>query len=69
MWDPATSTSIEEVVSETNSLYELLDLIHLCFKRMNPPQTEALLGLALNIASNISIWMEAEEKRRENKSD
>lgn len=69
MWDPATSTSIEEVVSETNSLYELLELMHLCFKRMNPPQTEALLGLALNIASNISIWMEAEEKRRENKSD
>ncbi|HED2738865.1 TPA: hypothetical protein R4Z60_002612 [Klebsiella michiganensis] len=69
MWDPATSTSIEEVVSETNSLYELLDLMHLCFKRMNPPQTKALLGLALNIASNISIWMEAEEKRRENKSD
>ncbi|RWS82340.1 hypothetical protein DN614_21995 [Klebsiella michiganensis] len=69
MWDPATSTSIEEVVSETNSLYELLDLMHLCFKRMNPPQTEALLGLALNIASNISIWMEAKEKRRENKSD
>lgn len=69
MWYPATSTSIEEVVSETNSLYELLDLMHLCFKRMNPPQTEALLGLALNIASNISIWMEAEEKRRENKSD
>lgn len=69
MWDPATSTSIEEVVSETNSLYELLDLMHLCFKRMNPPQTEALLGLALNIASNISIWIEAEEKRRENKSD
>ncbi|HBM3174234.1 TPA: hypothetical protein LVM02_002057 [Klebsiella michiganensis] len=69
MWDPATSTSIEEVVSETNSPYELLDLMHLCFKRMNPPQTEALLGLALNIASNISIWMEAEEKRRENKSD
>lgn len=69
MWDPATSTSIEEVVSETNSLYELLDLMHLCFKRMNPPQTEALLGLALNIASNISIWMEAEEKRRENKPD
>nr|DAP96301.1 MAG TPA: hypothetical protein [Caudoviricetes sp.] len=36
---------------------------------MNPPQTEALLGLALNIASNISIWIEAEEKRRENKPD
>ena len=36
---------------------------------MNPPQTEALLGLALNIASIISIWIEAEEKRRENKPD
>jgi hypothetical protein len=31
---------------------------------MNPPQTEALLGLALNIASIISVWIEAEEERR-----
>ncbi|HAT1683127.1 TPA: hypothetical protein I8Y21_003849 [Klebsiella oxytoca] len=69
MWDPATSTSIEEIVTEANSLNELLDLMYLCFKSMNPPQTEALLGLALNIASNISIWVEAEEKRRENKPD
>ena len=69
MWNPATSTSIEEVVIEANKLNELLDLMHLCFKKMNPPQTEALLGLALNIASNISVWMEAEENRRENKSD
>jgi hypothetical protein len=68
MWNPATSTSIEEVVTEANNLNELLDLMHLCFK-MNPPQTEALLGLALNIASIISVWIEAEEKRRENKSD
>ncbi|HBQ0246928.1 TPA: hypothetical protein MNT87_005383 [Klebsiella pneumoniae] len=68
MWNPATSTSIEEVVIEANNLNELLDLMH-CFKKMNPPQTEALLGLALNIASNISVWIEAEEKRRENKSD
>ena len=36
---------------------------------MNPPQTEALLGLALNIASIISVWIEAEERRREYKSD
>ncbi len=69
MWNLATSTSIEEVVIEANNLNELLDLMHLCFKKMNPPQTEALLGLALNIASNISVWMEAEENRRENKSD
>ncbi len=39
MWNPATSTSIEEVVTEANNLNELLDLMHLCFKRMNPPQT------------------------------
>ncbi|ELH2101174.1 hypothetical protein AB8T65_25610 [Klebsiella pneumoniae] len=69
MWNPATSTSIEEVVTEANNLNELLDLMHLCFKKMNPPQTEALLGLALNIASIISVWIEAEERRREYKSD
>ena len=69
MWNPATSTSIEEVVIEANNLNELLDLMHLCFKKMNPPQTEALLGLALNIASIISVWIEAEERRREYKSD
>lgn len=45
MWNPATSTSIEEVVTEANNLNELLDLMHLCFKRMNPPQTEAFSGV------------------------
>lgn len=30
--NPATSTSIEEVVTEANNLNELLDLMHLCFK-------------------------------------
>lgn len=69
MWDPAKDTCIEEVLTQANNLNELLDLMHLCFKKMNPPQTEALLGLALNIASNISVWIEAEERRRENKSD
>ncbi|MGS3448532.1 hypothetical protein ACB376_11070 [Klebsiella electrica] len=69
MWNPNQDTGIEEVLNQANNLNELLDLMHLCFKRMNPPQTEALLGLALNIASNISIWIEAEEKRRENKPD
>jgi hypothetical protein len=33
MWNPATSTSIEEVVTEANNLNELLDLMHLCFKK------------------------------------
>lgn len=69
MWDPATNMSIEEVVTQSNNLNELLDLMHLCFKEMNPPQTEALLGLALNISAEISTWVKAEEKRRENKSD
>lgn len=32
---------------------------------MNPLQTERLLGLALNISSDISVWMDEEEKCRE----
>lgn len=31
----------------------------------NPLQTERLLGLALNISSDISVWIDEEEKRRE----
>lgn len=65
MWDPETDDSIEDVANSARNLNELLDLMHLCFKKMNPLQTETLLGLALNISSDISIWMEAEEKRRE----
>lgn len=69
MWNPATSTSIEEVVTEANNLNELLDLMHVNYGRMNLPQCEALLGLALNLSAEVAIWLKAEEKRRENKSD
>ncbi|AMG53741.1 MULTISPECIES: hypothetical protein [Citrobacter] len=65
MWDPETDDSIEDVANSARNLSELLDLMHLCFKKMNPPQVETLLGLALNISSDISVWMKAEEKRRE----
>ena len=67
MWDPATDDSIEDAANSANNLNELLDLMHLCFKRMNHIQVETLLGLALNISSDISIWMKEEEKRRETK--
>lgn len=69
MWSPATDTSIEDAANSANNLYELLDLMHLCFSKMNRDQTESLLGLALNISSDLSVWMREEEKRRENKSD
>lgn len=65
MWDPETDDSIEDVANSARNLSELLDLMRLCFKKMNPPQVETLLGLALNISSDISVWMKAEEKRRE----
>lgn len=32
---------------------------------MNHLQTERLLGLALNMSSDISFWIDEEEKRRE----
>ncbi|HHR5672687.1 TPA: hypothetical protein ACS625_003255 [Klebsiella pneumoniae] len=69
MWNPATSTSIEEVVTEANNLNELLDLMHMSFERMNSLQCKALLGLALNLSAEVAIWLKEEEKRRENKSD
>lgn len=69
MWDPATDTSIEDAANSANSLCELLDLMHICFNKMNRDQTESLLGLALNISSDLSVWMREEEKRRENQSD
>ncbi|MEZ6997844.1 hypothetical protein [Klebsiella variicola] len=69
MWDPAKDTGIEEAVTQANNLNELLDLMHLCFRKMNSCQTEALIGLTLNMSSDIFTWISEEEKRRENKSD
>ncbi|EDQ5815971.1 hypothetical protein MA78_001623 [Salmonella enterica subsp. enterica] len=65
MWNPEENDNIEDAAISTRSLNELLDLMYISFKKMNPLQTERLLGLALNISSDISVWMDEEEKRRE----
>ncbi|ENQ6170843.1 hypothetical protein ACEPFV_001084 [Salmonella enterica] len=65
MRNPEENDNIEDAALSARSLNELLDLMHISFKKMNPLQTERLLGLALNISSDISVWMDEEEKRRE----
>ncbi|EBV7993855.1 hypothetical protein AIH01_001827 [Salmonella enterica subsp. enterica serovar Pomona] len=65
MWNPKKNDNIEDTALSARSLNELLDLMHISFKKMNPLQTERLLGLALNISSDISVWMDEEEKHRE----
>ncbi|EBX7643593.1 hypothetical protein AAB26_18080 [Salmonella enterica subsp. houtenae] len=65
MWNPVENDNIEDAATSARNLNELLDLMYISFKTMSPLQTETLLGLALNISSDISIWMAAEEKRRE----
>ncbi|EAX2423238.1 hypothetical protein AA440_004188 [Salmonella enterica subsp. enterica] len=65
MWNPVENDNIEDAANSARSLNELLDLMYISFKTMSPLQTETLLGLALNISSDISIWMAAEENRRE----
>ncbi|HAG2478774.1 TPA: hypothetical protein G8W07_004124 [Salmonella enterica] len=65
MWNPEENDSIEDAAASARSLNELLDLMYLSFEKMSPPQTERLLGFALNISSDISVWMDKEEKRRE----
>ncbi|MBD3708903.1 hypothetical protein IE996_00170 [Klebsiella pneumoniae] len=66
---PGKDTCIEEVLTQANNLNELLDLMHICFSKMNSCQTEALIGLAMNISSDIFTWISEEAKRRENKPD
>ncbi|EDJ5486357.1 hypothetical protein GFD59_08920 [Salmonella enterica] len=65
MWNPEENDNIEDAAFSARSLNELLDLMYISFKKMNPLQTERLLGLALNISSDISVWMDEEEKCRE----
>ncbi|EAP9736425.1 hypothetical protein RYW84_003561 [Salmonella enterica] len=65
MWNPLENDNIEDAATSARNLNELLDLMYISFKKMNPLQTETLLGLALDISSDISVWMAAEEKRRE----
>ncbi|ECH2931103.1 hypothetical protein FOV05_23850 [Salmonella enterica] len=65
MWNPVENDNIEDAATSARSLNEPLDLMYISFKTMSPLQTETLLGLALDISSDISVWMAAEEKRRE----
>ncbi|HFW5273472.1 TPA: hypothetical protein ACIBWY_004640 [Salmonella enterica subsp. enterica serovar Bullbay] len=65
MWNQEENDNIEDAAISARSLNELLDLMYISFKKMNPLQAERLLGLALNISSDISVWMDEEEKRRE----
>ncbi|EDC5554753.1 hypothetical protein GAR96_23045 [Salmonella enterica] len=65
MWNPVENDNIEDAANSARNLNELLDLMYISFKTMSPLQTETLLGLALNISSDISVWMDEEEKRRE----
>ncbi|EAP7623673.1 hypothetical protein AB9G02_003919 [Salmonella enterica] len=65
MWNSEENDNIEDAAISARSLNELLDLMYISFKKMNPLQTERLLGLALNISSDISVWMDEEEKCRE----
>lgn len=64
MWNPEENDNIEDAAISARSLNELLDLMYISFKNA-PLQTVRLLGLALNISSGISVWMDEEEKRRE----
>lgn len=68
MWDPATNSGIEDALNSAESLCELLDLMYASFDKMvDGNQTHKLLGLALNLSSDLSVWMKAEEQRRETK--
>ncbi|HDT6082259.1 TPA: hypothetical protein QHB98_001780 [Citrobacter braakii] len=65
MWDPSEDKDIECAAMEIDNLTELLSLMNSSFKVMSKGQTETLFGLALNLSSNVFIWMKEEEKRRE----
>lgn len=65
MWDPSTDKDVECVVLEIESLNELLSLMNSSVNKMNNAQTESLLGLALNLSSNVYIWLKEEERRRD----
>ncbi|EJB2593939.1 hypothetical protein MT629_004935 [Salmonella enterica] len=65
MWNPEENDNIEDAATYARSLKELLSLMYISFERMNPLQTERLLGLAFDISSEISVWMDEEEERRE----
>ena len=68
MWDPSTDKDVECVVLEIESLNELLSLMNTSVNKMNKSQTESLLGLALNLSSNVYLWLKEEERRRDEQS-
>lgn len=67
MWNPSEDKDIECCAMEIDNLTELLSLMNSSFSVMSKGQTETLLGLALNLSSNVFIWVKEEEKRREEK--
>ena len=69
MWHPKDDEDIECVSCEIENLTELLDLMYASFENMGEKQLFVLFGLALNLSSNIFLWIKEEERRRENKPD
>lgn len=67
MWNPSEDKDIECCAMEIDNLTELLSLMNSSFSVMSKGQTETLLGLVLNLSSNVFIWVKEEEKRREAK--
>ncbi|HED1420118.1 TPA: hypothetical protein R4S64_002106 [Kluyvera georgiana] len=67
MWNPSEDKDIECCAMEIDNLTELLSLMNSSFSVMSKGQTETLLGLALNLSSNVFIWVKEGEKRREAK--
>ena len=67
MWNPSEDKDIECCAMEIDNLTELLSLMNSSFSVMSKGQVETLLGLALNLSSNVFIWVKEEEKRREAK--
>ena len=57
-------STIETVRDTADNLYQLLDLMFTHFKEMDIAQTESLIGLSYELASRISQWADAEDKRR-----
>lgn len=57
-------STIETVRDTADNLYQLLDLMFSNLKNMSTEQTESLIGLSLELSSQVSSWADAEEKRR-----
>lgn len=69
MWNPSKDEGIECVSCEIENLTELIDLMYSNFEAMGGKQACALLGLCLNLSSNVFLWVKEEEKRREKEEE